>query len=59
VPRKLWITAELEKFSRNEQQAIFDQAIITDLDDVPPAFLAKVRAEGERLIAARESQRSD
>ena len=59
MARKLWTAAEMEKLSRDEQQAIFDQSIVTDLSEVPPAFLARVRADAERLIASRESQRTD
>ena len=59
MARKLWTAAELEKLSREEQQAIFDESIVTDLSEVPPEFLARVRADAERLIAARESQHSD
>ena len=49
----------MEKLSRVEQQAIFDASIITDLNEVPPEFLARVRAKAERLIEAREAQHSD
>lgn len=59
MPRKLWTAAEMEKLSREEQQAIFDESIVTDLSEVPPDFLAAVRADAERLIASREHQRTD
>ena len=59
MARKLWTAAEMEKLSRDEQQAIFDQSIVTDLSEVPPEFLARVRADAERLIASRESQHTD
>lgn len=59
MPRKLWTAAEMENLSREEQQAIFDESIVTDLSEVPPEFLAAVRADAERLIAAREHQRTD
>ena len=35
--------AELETMTPAEQQALFDASIITDLDDVPAEFLARVR----------------
>lgn len=57
--RKLWTAAEMEKLSREEQQAIFDESLVTDLSQVPIEFLAKVRADAERLIASRESQHTD
>ena len=59
MPRKLWTAAELEQLNREEQQAIFDESIVTDLSEVPADFLASVRADAERLIASREPQHSD
>jgi hypothetical protein len=59
MPRKLWTADELEKLSREEQQAVFDESIVTDLSEVPPEFLAAVRADAERLIASREAQHTD
>lgn len=59
MARKLWTAAEMETLSRAEQQAVFDESVIADLDEVPAEFLAKVRADAERLIASRESQRTD
>ncbi len=59
MARKLWTAAEMEKLSRAEQQAIFDESVVTDPELVPAEFLAKVRADAERLIAARESQHTD
>jgi hypothetical protein len=38
---------------------VFDDSIVTDLSEVPPEFLAAVRADAERLIASRESQHTD
>ncbi len=59
MARKVWTAAELEMLSRDEQQAIFDESIVTDLSEVPPAFLTRVRADAEWLIAARETQPTD
>lgn len=59
MARKLWTAAEMEKLSREEQQAIFDESVVTDLSEVPPALLARVRADAERLIASREAQHTD
>ena len=42
-----------------EQQAIFDESIVTDLDEVPPAFLAQVRADAERLLGTDERRPTD
>ena len=52
---KVWTAAELEQMTPAERQAIFDASIVTDLDQVPPEFLARVRARAEQLIAETES----
>jgi len=49
----------MDKFSRDQQQDVFDESMITDLSEVPDEFLSAVRADAERLIAARESQHTD
>ena len=59
MARKVWTAAELEQLSRAEQQAIFDESIVTDLSEVPPAFLAQVRADVERLMETDERQTTD
>ena len=59
MARKLWTAAEMEKLSREQQQAVFDESIITDLDQVPAAFLAQAGADAQRLIESRETQHSD
>ena len=59
MARKVWTAAELEKLTRAEQQAIFDDSIVTDLDEVPPAFLAQVRADAERLLGTDERRPTD
>ena len=52
---KIWTAAELERMSPAERKAIFDASIVTDLDQVPPEFLARVRARVEKIIAETES----
>lgn len=59
MARKLWTAAEMETLTREQQQAIFDESIVTDLDQVPAEFLAQARADAERLIESRETQHSD
>lgn len=49
----------MELLSPEQQQASFDENIITDLDQVPGEFLAQARADAERLIESREAQHSD
>jgi hypothetical protein len=52
---KIWTAAELEQMSPTERKAIFDASIVTDLDQVPPEFLARVRARVDKIIAETES----
>jgi hypothetical protein len=59
MARKVWTAAEMENLSRREQQAIFDESVVTDLDSVPSEFLDLVRADAERLIEVHESQPTD
>jgi hypothetical protein len=59
MARKVWTAAEMENLGRSEQQAIFDESVVTDLDSVPSEFLDQVRADAERLIEAHESQQTD
>lgn len=59
MARKVWTAAEMESLTRREQQAIFDESVVIDLDSVPSEFLDQVQADAERLIEARESQPTD
>lgn len=59
MARKTWTAAEMERLGREQQQAIFDESLIADLDQVPAEFLAQVRADAERLVERRETQHSD
>ncbi len=59
MARKLWTAAEMDHLTRDQQQAVFDESIVTDLDAVPAEFLEQVRADAERLVASRESQPTD
>lgn len=55
MAQKVWTAAELEQLSPAEQDAIFTAGIVRDLDDVPPEFIARVRARLEDHIAGTES----
>ena len=54
MAQKVWTAAELERLSPAEQDAIFTAGIVRDLADVPPEFLARVRARLEDHIAGTE-----
>jgi hypothetical protein len=51
MERRIWTAAELERMSPAEQDAIFQASLVRDLDDVPPEFLDRVRANVNRRIA--------
>ena len=50
----VWTAEQLGQMSPAERHAIFEASIITDLNDVPPEFLDRVRKRAERIIAARD-----
>jgi hypothetical protein len=50
---KVWTAAELAALSPAEDQALFDASVVTDLNQVPPEFLARVRSQLEDKIARR------
>ena len=54
MAHKVWTAQELERLSPAEQDAIFESSIVTDLDQVPAAFLDRVRARLEVRIARRD-----
>jgi hypothetical protein len=54
VARKVWTVAELEVMTPQERHQIFEGGIIRNLDEVPPSFLAKVRARTLARIEAEE-----
>jgi hypothetical protein len=55
MAKKIWTAAELEQMSPAEQDAIFEAAIVRDLDDVPVEFLDRVRSRVERRISGADS----
>jgi len=57
MSEKVWTAAELEQMTPAEVDALFKASIVTDLEQVPSEFLAKVRADAEEHIAATETAR--
>ena len=57
VDRKVMTAEEFERLPPAEQDRIFASSIITDLADVPPEFLAKVRARVEARLSASDATR--
>ena len=54
MTRKVWTAAALEKLSPAEQDEIFAASLVTDLDELPPEFLARVRARVQERIDASD-----
>jgi hypothetical protein len=52
---KLWTSEELEHLSPAERTEIIRAGIVTDLSEVPEAFLERVRANVRNHIATTES----
>lgn len=55
--RKVWTAAELDALTPAQIDALFDASIVRDLDQVPPEFLDRVRADVEQHIASTEATR--
>ena len=50
---KLWTAAELERLTPDERYRVIDDGVVTDLEQLPPGFLARVRAKGRVLLEER------
>jgi hypothetical protein len=57
--RPVIAAAELEVMTPAERKAAFDASVITDLDLLPPAYLAQLRAEAEDLVARRDADQQN
>jgi hypothetical protein len=55
VGDKVWTAEELEAMSPAEQDAIFQSSLVFDLDEVPEAFLERVRERVREHIANAET----
>jgi hypothetical protein len=50
---KVSTAAELEQMTPDERQRVLDDRVVTDLADVSPAFLTRVRGKGRALLDER------
>lgn len=50
---RIWTAAELEQLTPEERQRLLDERVITDLSQVSPEFLARVRSTGRALLEER------
>jgi hypothetical protein len=55
VERRVWTAEELERLTPAEQDALFEESIVTDLDDVPDPFLEKVRTRLQQCLVQRDT----
>jgi hypothetical protein len=46
----VWTAEEPEQLTPAQQDALFDASIVTDLDQVPAAFLERVRSTAEQRL---------
>jgi len=49
----LWTVEELEQMTPDERHRIISEGIVTDLSQVDPAFLKRVRAHARALLEER------
>ena len=57
VGRPVITAAELDAMTPAQRESAFEASVVTDLDDLPPAYVARLRADAAGLIAERESSR--
>lgn len=50
---RIWTASELERMTPDERQRLFDDRVVTDLSQVDPDFLERVRARGRSLLEER------
>jgi len=50
---KIWTAAELEELEPNEHRRLFNERVVTDLTEVSPEFLSRVRSASRALLEDR------
>lgn len=55
MSRRIWSASELQLLSPTEQDAVFASALVRDLAEVPPEFLARVRTRLEQHVSGSDS----
>jgi hypothetical protein len=54
---KVWTADELVTMTPAQRQAIFDEIISTDINDIPPDMLASARKKIEAHVAQRSPRK--
>lgn len=52
---RVWTAAELERLTPDERQRLLNERVVTDLSELAPEFLARVRARGRVLLEDRDA----
>lgn len=55
--RPIVTAAELDAMTAAERTAAFDASLVTDLNQLPPDYVARLRAGAEERLARREAAR--
>ncbi len=50
---KVWTAAELERLTPDERHRVVNEGVVTDLDQLSPEFVARVRSKGKALLTKR------
>lgn len=50
---KVWTAAELEQLTPDERYRVFNESIVSDLDQLSPEFRDRVRSRGRALLEER------
>jgi hypothetical protein len=58
-PREVLTTAELDAMTPDERAHALDERRVTDLDDLPSAFRARVEKTGQRLASELRPKPTD
>ena len=53
--RPVITAAELDAMTPAEREAVFEASVVTNLDDLPPTYLARLRADAADMIAERDA----
>ena len=56
--RPVITAAELDAMTPAEREAVFEASVVTNLDDLSPAYVARLRANAAELIAERDAAAS-
>lgn len=49
----VWTAEELERLTPDERHRVVNEGIVTDLDQLPPDFVERVRHRANRLVDER------